>query len=100
MLRVKDGVLPKNLVIAAAVANTAHALETDATITSGTDGTHMTGSLHYVGSALDVRSKNMKAALKLAFMGMLRDRLGSNYQVILEYRGQSNEHFHIEYDPR
>jgi len=95
MLRVKAGVTPRNLVIAAAVANTAQALEIDATITSGTDGKHMPTSRHYTGEALDVRSRNMKPALRAVFVTHLRDRLGKSYQVVEE-----KDHIHIEYDPQ
>lgn len=100
MLRVKAGVTPKNLVIAAAVANTAHALEVDATITSGTDGKHKTGSKHYSAEALDVRTKDMKPAMKHLFAQALKDRLGVNYDVILESLGKAGEHLHVEHDPK
>ena len=99
-LFVKAGVLPKNLVIAAAVANTAQALEISATITSGTDGKHKQGSKHYTAEALDVRTKDMKPAMKHLFAQHLKDRLGANYDVILESLGKTNEHLHVEYDPK
>ena len=57
MLKVKGGVLPKNLVIAAAAANAASEMAVTATITSGSDGQHMKGSRHYTYDALDFRRR-------------------------------------------
>lgn len=101
MLRVKTGVTPKHLIIAAAVANAASALELNVTITSGTDGRHMKGSRHYSSEALDVRSKNFKDhKAKLAFLTHVLARLGKGYQGFLEAVGKAEEHFHIEWDVR
>lgn len=101
MLRVKTGVTPKHLIIAAAVANTASALELNVTITSGTDGRHMKGSRHYSSEALDVRSKNFPDHnSKMLFLSHVLARLGHNYEGMLEFRGKPQEHFHIEFQPR
>lgn len=70
------------------------------TITAGTDGTHMKGSLHYKGQAIDLRSKNLKEEQKDLVFAELKKRLGKDYDVLLEDRGMPNEHFHIEYDPK
>ena len=101
MLRVKSGVTPKHLIIAAAVANAASTLELNVTITSGTDGRHMKGSRHYSSEALDVRSKNFKDhKAKLEFLAHVLARLGKGYQGFLEAPGKAHEHFHLEYDVR
>lgn len=96
MIKIKSGVTPPNLIILAAVANAAQELGLVVTITSGTDGVHMTGSKHYIGAALDVRSHDI--ADKKAFLGNLRKRLGAAYYCFLESPGTPNEHFHCEYD--
>ena len=100
MIKIKSGVLPKNLTILAAVANVAAGLDHDVIVTSGIDGKHMTGSKHYSYEALDIRSKNFPStAAKQHFIDAVLKRLGSGYQMILENEGRANEHFHCEYDP-
>jgi conjugal transfer mating pair stabilization protein TraG len=91
MLKVKDGVTPKNLVIAAACANAGG--EREIVITSGTDGQHMKGSKHPLGDALDIRRSNLTDPE--LFMSRVQARLGPDYQLVLE-----RTHIHIEYDPR
>lgn len=96
MIKVKDGVTPRNLYIAAAIANAAWDLPYDITITSGTDGQHMVGSKHYLGAALDIRTSNFPAKKDIEFfIQRLQTRLGKDYQVILEA-----DHIHAEHDPK
>ncbi len=97
MLKVKTGVMPKNLVIAAAAINAALILgaPSDVWITSGTDGTHMKGSKHYEGNALDLRRKNMTPDVLAQYLLVLKERLGRDYDVVLE-----RDHIHVEYDPK
>lgn len=90
MIRIKAGVQPRNLVIAAAVANVGHEMDVDVVITSGTDGQHMQGSKHYTGEALDIRL----VANEAEFVQRLGAHLGANYQLIVE-----RDHLHVEYDP-
>ena len=94
MLKVKNGVSPKNLVIAAAAANVAHVMDVTVYITSGTDGKHMTGSKHYTGEALDLRISNLTKPQIHEVVSRLKTRLGLDYDVILE-----SDHIHIEHDP-
>ena len=99
-LKVKTGVKHKIVVMMAALANVAAGLSHDVTITSGNDSKHMTGSKHYTYEALDIRSKNFPTAkAKREFMAAVLKRLGSGYQMILEFEGGVNEHFHLEHDP-
>ena len=65
-------------------------------ITSGSDGTHMAGSKHYTGEALDLRSKTMNPTIKTGFMVRLRQELGAQFTVLLEHEGQAQEHFHLQ----
>jgi hypothetical protein len=62
------------------------------TITSTTDGAHKTGSLHYSGRAVDIRTWHVPDVEKLA--ASLRVILGRHYDVVVE-----TDHLHIEYDP-
>jgi hypothetical protein len=92
MIRVKSGVTPRNLIIAAAAANVGQELGLDVTITSGMDGKHKVGSKHYIGQALDFR---LLGAQTDTFRQALARRLGPAYQVLLEV-----DHVHVEYDPK
>ena len=62
------------------------------TITSGKDGTHMKGSKHYSGNAIDIRTSDMMHIN--ATTSRIQSKLGDDYDVIFE-----KDHIHIEYDP-
>ena len=64
-----------------------------ATITSGTDGKHMTGSLHYSGNAIDLRCKDLNPGLMSGYLAALKERLGPEFDVVLE-----EDHVHVEVD--
>lgn len=91
MIKVKTGVTPRHLIIAAAAANVGEAMALTVTITSGTDGVHRQGSKHYSGEALDFR---LLGAQTSEFIARLQRRLGAAYQIIREA-----DHVHVEYDP-
>jgi hypothetical protein len=66
-------------------------------ITSGTDGQHSPNSRHYVGEALDLRSKSFSSvAARAAFIGSLGQLLGPQFTVLLEDDGRPNEHIHCQ----
>jgi len=99
MIKVLGTVRPKNLVIMAAFANAAEDLGITTTITVGSNGKHMLGSKHYDGNALDIRSKDLGQGIKIILLSKALERLGKNYQGLIEDQGTPNEHFHVEYDP-
>ena len=69
----------------------------DLVITSGTDGQHMQGSLHYVGKALDLRASEAwgySDRVRGQIAGHLRRELGPNYDIVIE-----PTHIHAEHDP-
>ena len=70
----------------------------DTVITSGSDGRHSLTSLHYDGRAVDLRSRWYRDAT--ALRQKIKDALGLDFDVLLENEGKTNEHFHIEYQPR
>lgn len=101
MIKVLNGVFPKSLIILAAVANTAEEFQRTVYLTSGNDRKHMKGSLHYKDRAVDIRSRDFpNSAMKYAFLAKVLNRLGSDYQGILENENGPNEHFHFEHDPK
>jgi len=102
MIKFKPSVkVSKQTIIASAVANVAEIHNRTVWVTSGNDSTHMKGSKHYTDEALDIRSKDFPdPAEKKQFLLQVLSRLGPAYQGILEDENGSNEHFHIEYDPK
>ena len=78
-----------------------HALDLDCWITSALDGKHGRGSLHYVGLALDFRTKTIaNTRVKRRLLSKLRVALGHQYDVLLEAEGKRNEHGHVEFQPK
>jgi hypothetical protein len=64
-------------------------------ITSLNDGKHGTTSLHYAGSAADLRTNYFNNA-EIEFVAQkLRDALGIDFDVIVE-----KNHIHLEYQPK
>ncbi len=68
-------------------------------ITSAADGAHMSGSLHFVNRAYDIRISNIVGiddfpdAAKV-WAERMQVALGDDYDVVLE-----EDHIHVEYDP-
>ena len=81
------------------VASTLNEYGYDFVITSLNDGKHLPHSRHYIGYAGDVRSRHIKEADIGAIMAAIKKAL-PRYDVILEKRGLSGEHIHMEFDPR
>jgi hypothetical protein len=102
VVKIKPGAQPRLLDLMAAVGNVAANLGAppEVWITSGMDSLHSPNSLHYALRAIDIRTKNFPTAgSKRAFMAALQAELGPDYDVILEYEGQPQEHIHAEADP-
>jgi len=74
----------------------------EAIITSGSEEStrHGKTSLHYDGGASDLRSKCF--AHPQSVLALCKEALGHNpdIDIILEYEGEDNEHFHIEWQPK
>lgn len=66
----------------------------EAIVTSGTDGTHGHDSLHYVGLAIDIRTRDLTSQQVEWLATKLRALLGAAFDVVVE-----KDHIHIEYDP-
>jgi len=61
-------------------------------ITSCREGTHMDGSLHYFGKAMDFRLPSAHMQNKI---GKLKQLLGDDFDVV-----RSTSCIHVEYDPK
>ncbi len=75
-------------------------------ITSGNDGRHSLTSLHYDDNAVDIDTQDAGKAAewtdqhKVVIRNEIKERLGLDFDVILEGVGTPNEHLHIEKQPR
>ena len=68
----------------------------DLVLTSLDDRRHSPTSLHYSGSAVDVRTRNLPRTVDVQTVGMeIRQALSNDYDVVVE-----SDHIHIEYQPR
>ena len=66
------------------------------TITSAKDGVHSPGSLHYVGLAVDIRTKDMKEiSLSVKWLDKFLNVNGKKFDVVFEI-----DHIHIELDEK
>lgn len=97
MIAIKPGVrvstLKPEIVLAIMIARDLWLEQAQAlTITSGIEGQHKVGSLHYAGLAVDLR---LPTANKERMVAQLAIRLGAEYDVVLE-----SDHIHVEYDPK
>jgi hypothetical protein len=90
-------ITPALIKILTVLERIAQLAKTDITITSGTDGHHMIGSKHYIGHAVDIRSRTLARAQKEVILHELKKRLGDGYDVVDEF---NPPHIHIEYDPK
>lgn len=64
-------------------------------ITSALDGTHMVGSKHYIGQALDFRNRDLDSNLQTIILDKMKVSLGLDFDIVLE-----KDHIHVEYDPK
>lgn len=68
------------------------------TITSGTDGSHSNGSLHYAGCAVDFRIRHIEVEKLEPIRAEISRRLGAEFDVVLE--GGAQPHYHVEFQPK
>ena len=67
----------------------------DLVVTACVDGKHAAGSLHYVGQAVDLRTRDVAADVRPKLVARLRECLGEDYDVVLE-----TDHIHVEFQPK
>ena len=65
-----------------------------AIITSTTDGSHMSGSLHYKGLAVDLRTRDLSLDVQKRYYFALNYALLKLCDVVFE-----SDHIHVEYSP-
>lgn len=64
-------------------------------LTSGVEGRHSIGSLHYVGLAADTRTNYFGSEQAAVVRDDIAAALSDDYDVVLEAT-----HLHLEYDPK
>ena len=101
MLAIKEGAevngLKVEMLLAFGVAESVYdKQDIECVLTEGTGGKHGRGSLHYVGLAIDIRTRDfLRQQDKVEVAKEIGDRLGSQYDVALE-----KTHIHIEFQPK
>lgn len=65
-----------------------------AVITSARDGRHVQGSQHYMGRAIDLRTRDLPQSALPSLAAELRERLGEGWIVLLE-----PDHIHVHLLP-
>ena len=65
----------------------------DCVITSANDSKHGPNSLHYMGQALDLRTRHLNEQGLQAVFHKLKEALGEQFDVVLE-----SDHIHLEWD--
>ena len=67
----------------------------DCVVTSLVDGQHSRGSLHYVGCACDIRSRDMPQTHYDEIFEELKKALGEDFDLVDE-----GDHWHCEFQPK
>ena len=70
-------------------------LNQELVVTSGLDGTHSPGSLHYYGLALDFRTRYFNDTQQDHAGRLLAEKLGDSFVVVDE-----GNHIHVQYNMR
>lgn len=98
-LSIKPGVrLPTAIAMAVAcqvVASVYAARGYDCVITSAMEGRHGRASKHFIGHALDFRTRHVSDERRQPLRAAVAAALGPEFDVVLE-----SDHLHVEYDPK
>ena len=68
-------------------------------ITSVNDGQHKSGSLHYIGRAVDIRCKYFAGDQVERVIARFKALYDRDYDLLWESQGTMTEHLHLEFDP-
>lgn len=100
MLFIKPGVRitgmrPEILLAAVAAERVYDKAGFEFTITACVDGKHTTGSLHYAGAAIDIRTRHVPADKLPNILSQIKECLAADFDVLRE-----SDHIHIEFQPK
>ena len=88
-----SGIKPEMVLCISIVHTILESHNIDAVLTSCTDGTHSKNSKHYLGYAIDLRSRDCDQADCPAIASDMQEDLGDEFLVIFE-----KDHFHIQFN--
>ena len=88
------GIHPEIVIAAMVVNEMCREYGVEFVITCAKEGTHRKGSKHFVGQAIDVRTRDMALHNRKAFATSIAKAVGPEFDVVLE-----GNHLHIEFDP-
>ena len=88
------GIQPEMSLALPIIASAFHQFGVECVITSGKEGKHGRNSLHYVGFALDFRTRDLTEADQAVMHILVIKRLSSQFDVVLE-----KDHLHVEFQP-
>ena len=87
--------LRPEIILAIVIAERAYAeIGCELMLTSGIEGQHSAGSLHYAGCAVDLRTQNVPVGKLQPLVERIRAALGPDFDVVLE-----SNHLHVELQP-
>ena len=92
-----NGIQPELAAIFPIIDKAYDAVGKNAVITSLLDGRHSRTSLHYVGYAMDLRTKHLTPKEVQVVYDHIRTALTNEFDVLSE---TSPPHFHIEFQPK
>jgi hypothetical protein len=92
-----NGVRPEMVLAAIAASEALGEVDSkaDCVITSACDSKHGRGSLHYVGQALDFRTRHLTREQEAEWASLLQVNLSDEFDVVLE-----EDHLHVEFQPK
>lgn len=88
-----NGLRPEMAIAVIVVNDVYNNYSKELVITSITDGKHSRNSRHYIGMAIDTRTRYFDDFTKLAVADDIRDRLGKQFFVLVE-----TNHIHIQFN--
>ncbi len=99
-MRIKKGVklrglLPQTVLASVVAAGVYQEHNQEFRLTSGTEGMHMAGSLHFSGGAFDCGIRGIGSVEAKKIRDEISSRLQGEFDVVLE-----KNHIHVEYQPK
>jgi len=89
------GIRPELVLGLKIVEDVFHKAGEEVVLTSVIDGKHSRGSLHYTGSAADIRTRDIPPEIQIKLVDMCKENLGPDFDIIKEYH-----HIHLEFQPK
>ncbi len=89
------GLRPEILLAVVAAERVCAVMGVDCVVTACVDGVHKSGSLHYCGLAVDLRSRDFRPGDVDKAIARIKQCLGADYDVVLE-----TDHIHVEFQQK